>query len=317
MIAQAPSEICEELPAVWMAVGMTGRPGEPLHGGVPQPFVVVDEAPHALPRRLFLLGGRHLDRVRLPFEAFLGPGHGCPLLRDQPERVDVLPSEAPFAGDAFCGLELVGQIDVPLVRPGLTGAVLGAAAQRYTRHGLDTAADTDVDDSGGDHIGDHVGSLLRAALTVHGGGGGLVRESDGEPGVARRVHGLFAGMRDRTADDLFDAVGMDAGAAQEFTVGLAQQIGGVQIGERASALADGVRTASTMTGSAAMSSSSPRTSAGGVPAPTEGTSTRSSSASSLMRLTPGTQEPCTHLAPTPAWLTQSSRNRSGHGPCGL
>ncbi|CAM5732313.1 hypothetical protein SMICM304S_11289 [Streptomyces microflavus] len=45
-------------------------------------------------------------------------------------------------------------------------------------------------------------------------------------------------MGDGAADDLLDAVGLDAGAAEEFTVGLAQQVGGVQIGERASTLAD-------------------------------------------------------------------------------
>jgi hypothetical protein len=43
----------------------------------------------------------------------------------------------------------------------------------------------------------------------------------------------------RAADDLFDRVGRDAGAAEELAVGLAQEIGGVQVGERAAALADG------------------------------------------------------------------------------
>jgi hypothetical protein len=46
---------------------------------------------------------------------------------------------------------------------------------------------------------------------------------------------------DRTADDLLDAVGRDAGAAEELAIGLAQEVGGM-----------GVRTASTITGSAAM-----------------------------------------------------------------
>src|SRR5205823_5873255 len=100
---------------------------------------------------------------------------GRPLLGDQAERVDVLAGQAPVAGDAFGRLELVGQVDVPLVGPGFAGAVLGAAAQRHPGHRLDAAADADVDHTGRDHVGDHVVGLLGGpALAVHGGGRGLV-----------------------------------------------------------------------------------------------------------------------------------------------
>lgn len=67
--------------------------------------------------------------------------------------------------------------------------------------------------------------------------------SYGSPTVSQALRAGFmdcsCGVGDRAADDLFDAVGLDSGAAEKFTVGLAQQIGGVQIGERASAPADG------------------------------------------------------------------------------
>ncbi len=45
-------------------------------------------------------------------------------------------------------------------------------------------------------------------------------------------------MGHRAADDLLDAVGGDAGAAEDLPVGLAQKVGGVQVGERAAAPAD-------------------------------------------------------------------------------
>ena len=83
-----------------------------------------------------------------------------------------------------------------------------------------------------------IGLLRRAALAVDRGRRHLERETGGEPGVARHVRALLAGLGHAAADDLLDLAGVDPRPLHDRDLRRGQQLGRVQAGERAAALAD-------------------------------------------------------------------------------
>jgi hypothetical protein len=83
------------------------------------------------------------------------------------------------------------------------------------------------------------GLLGRAALAVDRGGRRLVGQAGAEPGVAGDVGGLLAGLGHATAHDLLDRAGLEARPLDQADLGLGQQLGGVEAGQPAVALADG------------------------------------------------------------------------------
>ena len=100
-------------------------------------------------------------------------------------------------------------------------------------------ATADLDGVGRDEPGDQVGGLLgRPALASSVRQPVPVRQAGVQPGGAGDVVGLFAGLGHAAAEDLLDGARVDAGAVDERALGRAEQVGGVQAGQPAAALAD-------------------------------------------------------------------------------
>jgi hypothetical protein len=154
--------------------------------------------------------------------------------------VDLLAGDAAALRDALGGGELVGQVDVP--RCGPQNAAIGACvrAEADAAHRLDAARDADVDGTRRDEAGDQAVRLLAAAaLAVDRHRADVLRQPRNQPAHPGDVVGLLAELRDAAADDLLDVAGIDAGLLDERLLRGAQQLGGVQTGEPAIALADG------------------------------------------------------------------------------
>ena len=201
--------------------------GQPLERGVAQPLVGVDDAVGRGERRDLALEPALVDR---------DPGL---LLGGQAERVEVGAGQPAATCDPVGGLELVGHVDRPVVRPRVTRAGRDVGAQRDARHRLDPAGDADVDGARRDHVVHEVrGLLARAALGVHGGGTGALGEPGVQPGPADHVVGLLTGLGDAAADHLVDQLRIDAGAAQHLGLGEAQQRRRVHAREPAVPLAE-------------------------------------------------------------------------------
>ena len=67
---------------------------------------------------------------------------------------------------------------------------------------------------------------------------GVPGETGVQPGPAHHVVGLLAGLRDAAADELLDRVGGDAGPLDHLGLRRTQELGRVQAGQSAVALAD-------------------------------------------------------------------------------
>ena len=144
--AAAPSEICDDEPAVWTpssrATGLSSASFSRLVSR--RPSSRADRVGGAGGLALLVeVGG--LDRHDLGAEAILGPGGGGVLLRAEAEAVGVGPGDAPLVGDALGALELGGHLVLREVGPGDRDAeaeVLAAAgADRDPAHHLDAAGD--------------------------------------------------------------------------------------------------------------------------------------------------------------------------------
>ena len=180
--AAAPSEICDDVPAVWMPPSITGF-------SAARPSSVVSRSPWSrvtnarFGRRLLLLvEHRRLDRADLTVEPALGPGLLGLALRLEAPLVDVLAGDAAALGDPLGGGELVGQVDVPRRRPQHRAVGPCVGAEPDHAHRLDAAGDADVDGARRDQAGDQVvGLLSAAALAVHGGGADVFRQTRDQP----------------------------------------------------------------------------------------------------------------------------------------
>ena len=83
--ADAPSLICDEVPAVWMPSGpMRGlEPGEPFERRLARSLVGVDDTR----RPVVVTGNRRVDRHELGLEVTVGARLGGAVLRQLPELV--------------------------------------------------------------------------------------------------------------------------------------------------------------------------------------------------------------------------------------
>jgi hypothetical protein len=80
--------------------------------------------------------------------------------------------------------------------------------------------------------------LRRAALGVEGEAADLVGQPRVQPGGPGDVAGLLARLGDAAAGHLVNAAGLDARPLQQRGLRAAEDLGGVQAGQRAAALAD-------------------------------------------------------------------------------
>src|SRR6185503_5416175 len=80
--------------------------------------------------------------------------------------------------------------------------------------------------------------LRRTALPVDAGRGHAPRQPGRDPGVARDVAALLAGLRDASAHDVVDNRGIEVVAITHGAQHETEQIGGMPAGERALALAE-------------------------------------------------------------------------------
>ena len=202
--AAAPSEICDEVPAVWMPSGSTGLRAA-------SPSSVVSRRPWSRsttwtsPVAPSGPTHRRLDGEHLALEATLGPRLGRLALRRKPQGVGVGSADRVLLGDALGCPELVGYLQRKAGRERPARTVDDVDPEAHPTHGLDAASDGDIHGAGGDGIGGEVIGLLgRAALAVDGGGGDLVGQTLVEPGRASDVEGLLPGLGDTTSEDLLD-----------------------------------------------------------------------------------------------------------------
>ncbi len=207
------------------------QPGERLHAGLAQTLVTADD------RAVVQRHGQHL-----PVQPALGPRAGGPLLRGEPECVDVLAGEAPPRRDPVGRLVLRRQVHAPpgragdAVRPLLPTQV---GQQRHLRHDLDPAGEAGRDLAGGDLRGQQVHGLLRrAALRVDRGDAGLPGQPRVQPGVAADVPALLPGLRHAAGEDLLDLPRFDAGALDGGGQHVREDGLGLQAGEHAVPLAE-------------------------------------------------------------------------------
>ncbi len=201
--------------------------GQGFERGVAQTLVTADV--EDVPGQFALFGalGR-LEAQDLAVESTLVPCLAGVALTALAERVDVGARDAAAFGDPFGGLELVRHVDVPRIRVVRTGIGADVRAERNDRHRLHPAGDADVDRVGGDEPGDQmVGLLRRTALRVDGGRSGRLRQTRGQPGLARDVAGLGACLGHAAADRLLDEGGVEARLLEEAALGDAEQLLGV------------------------------------------------------------------------------------------
>ncbi len=216
--AEAPSLICEEVPAVCSPSGSTDL-------SLASPSMVVSRRPSSwettrvssvgLPVSLSMTGASRaaISRSKRP-SSTATRAFRCD---SQPERLEVLPAEAAVAGDPVGALELVGHVDGPRLRPRVAGARRDVGTQRDAAHRLDAAGDPDVDGARPDHVVHQVRGLLAGtALGVDRGRAGGLGESGVQPRAAHHVVGLLTGLRDAAADDLFHQAGVHPGATEHL-----------------------------------------------------------------------------------------------------
>src|SRR5699024_642381 len=112
--------------------------------------------------------------------------------------------DAATLGDPLGGEELIGQVDVEVVRVRTARFTAGRTEEDST-HALDAAGHAGRHRSGSDEGIHQVHRLQRGPTgAVDCGGCGLVRQAAVEPGGARDVVRLFARLGHTAADDLFD-----------------------------------------------------------------------------------------------------------------
>jgi hypothetical protein len=232
--ADAPSVICEELPAVITPFGSKAG-----FNRASVSTVVSSRIPSSA-RTGLLVPSSSVDRQDLAVEAALVAGARRALLRGGRELVDLLTREVPLPGDQLRGQALGDEapgIGVAALDPGTEGeadALPERGAHRHEAHDLDARGDHDVVHPGHDGLGGERGGLLRrTALPVDRGGRHRFREAGGEHGVAADVQALGPDLRDAAHDHVLDQGGVEVVALDEGRQHLAGQVGGVPPRQRA------------------------------------------------------------------------------------
>ena len=239
--ADAPSLICDEVPAVCRPSGSTVlSPARPSRVVSRRPWSA-STTPGLAGRRTVLAENRCVDRRDLALEPALVDRDARLLLRRQAEGVEVGAGDAAVAGDPV-GAPRTGWACRSTSRPvaGRRCRPGTLAPSGIRRHRLDTGRDPDLDRAGRDHVVDQVGGLLpRAALRVDHGPAGVLRQPGVQPGPPHHPVGLLAGLGDAAGDDLVDQIGVDPGAGEHLAHRVADQDGGVHAGQPALPLAEG------------------------------------------------------------------------------
>ncbi len=238
--AEAPSLICDDVPAVCRPSGRTGfSPASPSSVVSRRPWSVSTSrvAPVGLPSASS--SGASMAAIsRLKRPSSTAARAFCCEARPKASRSSRVRPR--FAGDPVGRLELVGHVDRPVVGPRVAGPGRHVGAQRDAGHRLDAAGDADLDGPGRDHVVDQVRRhLARAALGVDHGAAGVLGKSGVQPGAAHHAVGLLTGLGDAAADDLLDEVGVEPGAPDHLGLGEPEQDGRVDAGQPALALAEG------------------------------------------------------------------------------
>lgn len=241
MIAAAPSEICEELLTVWIAVGMTGLRRDRASGEV-------SRRPSSRSTR------RHMPWPAACSSSVVGTWTA---------KVSFLKRSSDQATAARSWDSRPSPSTSSRLRP-LRRAMRSAASNWFGRSTFHSSGNGfpgpcfEPEPSGTRDIAS-TPQLMPTSMTPdaimfavmwdaccdepHWQSTVVAAVSYGRPIVSQAVRAGFMDCSphagDRAADYLLHGVGGDAGAAEEFAVGLAEEVGGVQIGERAAALADG------------------------------------------------------------------------------
>ena len=101
------------------------------------------------------------------------------------------------------------------------------AAHRHPAHGFHAGGDHHVVGAGDDALGGETDGLLAAAaLAVDRGARNRLREARAQQGIACDVDGLIAHLRHRSRDDVVDLARVHAGALDELTQAVRQQVCG-------------------------------------------------------------------------------------------
>ena len=178
--AEAPSEICDEVPAVCRPSGSTGlRPASPSR--------VVSRSPWSASTTVSPVGAPRVETARdgdLALEPALVDRARAFCWEARPNASRSARVQAAVAGDPVGGLELVGHVDVPVVRARVARAggcwrrAGPASSPRRRRRSRRRSRRRD-------HVVHQVGRLLgRAALGVDRGGAGVLRQPGVQPGPA-------------------------------------------------------------------------------------------------------------------------------------
>ncbi len=203
--ADAPSEICEELPAVMTPSSLNARLelGERLGRRALADALV---GRHDLDLAVDL----HVDRDDLVVEATLVTGDRGALLAEGTELVEVLAGDAVLGGDHVgadalrrqAGLGVAVEL---LLREREPHALDDRGAHRRAGHHFDARRDDDVVRAGHDALGGEVHRLLAGtALAVDRRRRNLLGPPGGEHGVAADVERLLTDLHDAAHDDVVD-----------------------------------------------------------------------------------------------------------------
>ena len=238
--ADAPSEICDELPAVI-------EPSS-LKAGLSLASVSV-VVPSRMPSsvRELLLRAVELDDDRddLVLEATLVAGDRGALLALGAERVEVVAGQAVLLGDHLGADALRRQAGVGVavelrLREREAHALDDRCTHRRAGHDLDAGGDDDVVCAGDDALRAEVHRLLaRTALAVDGGSGDRLGPTGGEHGVAADVERLLTDLHDAPHDHVVDEFGVEVVALLEGLEHLGSEGGGMPVLELSVALAAG------------------------------------------------------------------------------
>jgi hypothetical protein len=214
----APSEICDELPAV-------SRPSArklvfsvaSFSMAVPGRMVSSAVKGGASPSSPCLAHLHHRHGT-ISLVEVAGGGRGGAAVAFHREGVELLARQLPPVAQALGGFALAGQLVALGGEPAEGLAVDGAvAAHAHAAHVLGAASHDDFGTAAGDQpCGDMHGHFAGAALAVDGQAGDGHRPAGAQQRGARDVGRLLADLGDAAEDHVVTSSGLEAGAGDEF-----------------------------------------------------------------------------------------------------